>query len=81
MPSTTSSDPAFNPYSAELDELDARLRQIVDAIRFRRPTLLDEDDYGRAVTRLTEAVIDYTAARRSAGTACAKPAVSLRRSA
>ncbi|UCC25268.1 MAG: hypothetical protein JSU98_16330 [Gemmatimonadales bacterium] len=54
----------WNPHYADIRELDHLLRKIVDAIRYRRPTLSDQDAYGQAVTHLTEAAMQYTAIRR-----------------
>ena len=61
---------ALDLYDTELEELDALLRQVVDAIRYRRTTLGDGDPYGRAVTRLTEVTLDYTVALRCHGDGC-----------
>jgi predicted short-subunit dehydrogenase-like oxidoreductase (DUF2520 family) len=54
----------WNPHYADVRELDHLLRKIVDAIRYRRPALSDQDAYGQAVTHLTEAAMEYTAVRR-----------------
>lgn len=54
----------WNPYLEDTRELDDLLRRIVDAIRYRRPTLNNQDPYGKALARLTEAVTDYTSTLR-----------------
>lgn len=54
----------WEPHEAEPHELDILLRRIVDAIRYQRRSLYDLDSYDKAVTRLTEATIEYAAARR-----------------
>ena len=55
----------WNPCYEETEVLDDVLRRIVDAIRYRRTSIEDSDDYGRAVVRLTEAVTQYTRTLRS----------------
>ena len=55
----------WDPHYADAQELDWMLRRIVDAIRYRRRSLRVDDPYARAVARLTEAALEYTATRRS----------------
>lgn len=55
----------WNPYYEETRVLDHLLRQIVDAIRYRRTSLDSTDPYGHALARLSEAATKYTATLRS----------------
>lgn len=55
----------WNPHSEDTRVLDDLLRRIVDALRYRRPTLDDSDAYGQALAQLTDAATQYTAALRS----------------
>lgn len=54
----------WNPHTEDTRVLDDLLRRIVDALRYRRTTLDDVDAYGKALSTLTEAALDYTAVLR-----------------
>ena len=55
----------WDPYREETRVLDVLLRQIVDALRFRRPKLDNADPYGGAIANLTAAATEYSATLRS----------------
>jgi hypothetical protein len=54
----------WNPQYEETRVLDDVLRRIVDALRYRRPGLSEDDAYARALARLSEAATDFTTAFR-----------------